>query len=601
MLRAAAIGLPAMLLLGGCPADVNEIEQQLRIIAQEEIARSPLVASAGADGGDGSRGADGLPGAAGPTGAPGPQGSPGTPGSQGIPGTPGVAGPAGPKGDRGAPGPGGADGQNGAPGADGQDGAPGVPGPAGEVGPAGPAGEIGPIGPAGEIGPMGPQGEAGSVGPAGERGEPGPPGPAGEVGPMGPAGEAGPAGEVGPIGPPGEAGPMGPQGEAGPMGPPGPPGPPGVSADIIAGEGLARVGDTISIDPQFANATFWRIGGNVGSDSPLFLGTSDLTELRLGVGGLAAIRIDGASVPNIVGGFVGNMVAPGVLGALLLGGGAADDGFGNSAEHLVTADFATVLGGLDNAAVTYAAIVAGGRSNVAAGNYAGVFAGHQNMSNAFAAVVLGGEMNTASGAHSAALGRRAQALHSGAFVFADTTEADFLSERANQFAVRAHGGAKFNVGVVSSVEFRQVDNRLISASNGAFLSLGGTWTNASDRAGKENIVAADTAAALRAVEELPVYTWNYLAEGEDVRRMGPMADDFHRLFGLGSDDRHISTVDVDGVLLAAMKETIRRMKVAESTIEAQTARIRALELANEQLSARVAAIERAISAGGPNP
>jgi hypothetical protein len=49
--------------------------------------------------------------------------------------------------------------------------------------------------------------------------------------------------------------------------------------------------------------------------------------------------------------------------------------------------------------------------------------------------------------------------------------------------------------------------------------------------------------------------------------MGPMAQDFYTAFGLGEDDRHITTVDADGVALAAIqalyhafKEEIRTLR-----------------------------------------
>jgi hypothetical protein len=53
------------------------------------------------------------------------------------------------------------------------------------------------------------------------------------------------------------------------------------------------------------------------------------------------------------------------------------------------------------------------------------------------------------GAFGLAAGRRAKALHDGAFVWADTTEADFSSTVSNQFAVRALGGVVINAGTNS--------------------------------------------------------------------------------------------------------------------------------------------------------
>ncbi len=35
--------------------------------------------------------------------------------------------------------------------------------------------------------------------------------------------------------------------------------------------------------------------------------------------------------------------------------------------------------------------------------------------------------------------------------------------------------------------------------------------------------------------------------------MGPMAQDFRDAFGLGTDEKHIGTVDADGVSLAAIQ------------------------------------------------
>lgn len=382
----------------------------------------------------------------------------------------------------------------------------------------------------------------------------------------------------------------------------GPPGPPGTNANILVGAGLTRDGDTVSLDMDYANSAFWRIGGNAGASAPLFLGTTDPQSLYLGVNGLTALRFEPAAVTNILGGFQGNLLEPGISGALLLGGGAADDGYGNTAAHYVGADYATVIGGLGNSAGTYAALVAGGRNNEAMGNYAIVLGGNENLSNAFGAAVIGGELNAAEGAFSAAMGRRARAQHSGSFVWADTVDTDFASQRANQFSVRATGGARFTVSNVMSVEIRQVDNKLISAGNGAFLSLGGTWTNASDRASKENILPADPHLVLQQLQQLPVYHWNYRAESADVLRMGPMADDFHRIFQLGADDAHISTVDVDGVLLAAVQALVERVDAADATIAAQQTRIEALEQQNSQAEARLAALEAAVAQlTGGNP
>jgi Chaperone of endosialidase len=76
---------------------------------------------------------------------------------------------------------------------------------------------------------------------------------------------------------------------------------------------------------------------------------------------------------------------------------------------------------------------------------------------------------------------------------------------------------------------------------------------ASDRALKENLVPVEPKDALRALLSLPVSTWNYKWEGEGVRHLGPMAQDFAAALGVGEDDKHIDMVDANGVLIAALQ------------------------------------------------
>src|SRR5207302_7566791 len=58
--------------------------------------------------------------------------------------------------------------------------------------------------------------------------------------------------------------------------------------------------------------------------------------------------------------------------------------------------------------------------------------------------VPGGLLNTAAGDYSFAAGNRAKANHQGAFVWADSQIADFVSTAANQFLIRAGGGVGIN-------------------------------------------------------------------------------------------------------------------------------------------------------------
>ena len=72
---------------------------------------------------------------------------------------------------------------------------------------------------------------------------------------------------------------------------------------------------------------------------------------------------------------------------------------------------------------------------------------------------------------------------------------------------------------------------------------------------------ADDPADRRAVRAatLPVSTWNYKTQPDSVRHMGPVAQDFRAAIGLGEDDKHISTLDAEGVALAAIQALYQTM------------------------------------------
>jgi hypothetical protein len=69
---------------------------------------------------------------------------------------------------------------------------------------------------------------------------------------------------------------------------------------------------------------------------------------------------------------------------------------------------------------------------------------------------------------------------------------------------------------------------------------------------KTGVTTLDDAAVLAKVAALPVSEWSYTAE-RGVRHVGPMAQDFYAAFRVGEDDRHITSIDEDGVALAAIK------------------------------------------------
>jgi hypothetical protein len=89
---------------------------------------------------------------------------------------------------------------------------------------------------------------------------------------------------------------------------------------------------------------------------------------------------------------------------------------------------------------------------------------------------------------------------------------------------------------------------------------------------------------------MPVTTWNYIAEGKDVRHMGPFAQDFYAAFQLGTDSTSIGMIDINGVNLAAVKALAERtaeLKAAQAALDEKVRRI-------DELEERVARLERVL-------
>ena len=110
----------------------------------------------------------------------------------------------------------------------------------------------------------------------------------------------------------------------------------------------------------------------------------------------------------------------------------------------------------------------------------------------------------------------------------------------------------------------------------------GVVVHASSRALKENFAAADPAAVLERVANLPVTYWNYTKDGSSERHIGPVAEDFYAAFGLGEDDKHIALSDSVGVALAAVQGLHEQLQAKDQRIAALEARLAALEAAQDR-------------------
>lgn len=228
--------------------------------------------------------------------------------------------------------------------------------------------------------------------------------------------------------------------------------------------------------------------------------------------------------------------------------------------------YATVGGGYINSAKNWCTTISGGKNNTASEVFATVGGGNGNLANGYAAAIPGGLSNIASGFNSFAAGYRAQATHSGSFAWADyNVLADpFNSVAGNGFHVRASGGVYFYTNG--------------SLTSGTYLPSGGSiWETVCDSTLKRNIREVDYHDIVDKVMALPVSQWSFKSQEASIEHVGPMAQDFHRLFGLGEDDKHLTSIDLGGISLAAIKGLYEMNRDQRARIDRQAKEISALK------------------------
>src|SRR6185369_4553761 len=307
----------------------------------------------------------------------------------------------------------------------------------------------------------------------------------------------------------------------------------------------------------------------------------------------------------------------------VLGGGAMNSLQANAAYSFLGGGYWNFIG--TNA---YGAFLGGGQINSIGANAPGAFLGggsHNSiLNNSEYAMIPGGENNSATN-YAFAAGNRAKAINTGAFVWADSQDADFSSTTNNQFNIRAAGGVRINAD--TSIFFGSQTRQMLNLSgtqygigvqtNTTYFRSGGdfSWfqngvhsdtahdpgtggtemmrldslgnlnvhgivatniTMTSDRNAKERFQSVALRAVLNKVVALPVSEWQFKGD-ESARHIGPMAQDFYAAFGVGSDDRHIAVVDEGGVALAAIQGLNQKLDEKEARIKELEGRIEKLE------------------------
>jgi hypothetical protein len=167
-------------------------------------------------------------------------------------------------------------------------------------------------------------------------------------------------------------------------------------------------------------------------------------------------------------------------------------------------------GSTQTASGDYAGVGSGGRNHIASGAYSGVGNGGSNNTSSsffggvgnggtyniasgdYAGVGNGGNYNIASGDYAGVLdgSRRASAAHDGAKLSSDSQNTDFDSIIADEFAVRARGGARF----VTATDGSGVPTKTVTIGTDGWL----TYTSNTEREGQRAELGLGTAAVLDA-------------------------------------------------------------------------------------------------------
>ncbi len=164
------------------------------------------------------------------------------------------------------------------------------------------------------------------------------------------------------------------------------------------------------------------------------------------------------------------------------------------------------------------------------------------------------------------------------------------------FELKNNGNTKFTVnntaaGVAWAFANSGTDFRLSRQGSGAIefilsnagnLTIQGNLTELSSREQKHNITAMSSQTVLNKVLALPIREWSYKDSIDNIRHIGPMAEDFYQAFGLGESETGIATLDTSGVALAAIQGLNEKLTEQDKALAVKNSEISALQTAKEK-------------------
>ena len=238
-------------------------------------------------------------------------------------------------------------------------------------------------------------------------------------------------------------------------------------------------------------------------------------------------------------------------------------GYANTASG-----FYSVAIGLDNQSGNYSAAI--GDTNIASADYS-YSVGSENISGGQYSVTIG-NLNTSNGLNSMAFGKGAKigAGTDGSFVWRSSLSTDSATEHGKD------GSAHFICGSGTSSEFR-ISFGSVSTTPVISSATGYAWSSSSDINLKENLVEHNYSDTLDRIMDMPIYTYNFKSVASGIKSIGPVAQDFNRLFPSDKDPLSIVDRDMCGVALAGIRGINMKLNDALARISALETELAALK------------------------
>ena len=153
-------------------------------------------------------------------------------------------------------------------------------------------------------------------------------------------------------------------------------------------------------------------------------------------------------------------------------------------------------------------------------------------------------------------------------------------QRPNSFRISKQGSGGPEVDIIGRFDPGGQPTMLVDGSIQAT-----NVTFSSSRELKTDFRAIDSTDMLNRVSQLEMGSWQY-KQGSPGKHIGPVAEDFEKVFELGTNGKTISVVDANGIALAAIQGLYVEVQKRDMAIESLAAQLADLQGQIDSLSER---------------